>query len=46
MVEVALGVALGLALALGGFLLITWVIMESVYLAWLWKNRRKRRYHG
>ena len=46
MVEIAIGVALGVALAVFGFLLVTWLVLETVYVAWLWKQKRKSRYHG
>jgi len=45
-VEIALGVALGVFLAVFGFLFVTWVVLEAVYVAWLWKQKRKSRYHG
>jgi len=46
MVEIAVGVALGVGMAVFGFLLVTWLVLEAVYVAWLWKQKRKSRYHG
>lgn len=46
MVEIALGVAMGVALAVFGFLIVTWLALEGAYVVWLWKQKRKSRYHG
>lgn len=46
MAEMTVSVALGVFFGVFGFLFVTWVILEIAYLAWLWKTKRKRRYHG
>lgn len=43
MVEIALGVALGLILSVVFFVGLSWAILETLYLVWLWKEKRKRR---
>lgn len=46
MVEAAFAVMLGIIFSVVFFVFLVWISMETVYVVWLWKNKRKRRYHG